>query len=215
MFTSCTSPERDLVKTTGDLFLAGTETTSTTIAWALLFFLHHPEVQDKCYKELCDVIGTGRLPSMQDKPEMTYLEATTMEVLRKGEIAPFAVQHSTPHDVTFQGYVIPQDAVILPNLDSVLLDKETWGDPDNFRPERFIGLDGKIVKPEGFIPFSIGRRVCLGESLARMELFLYLSTLIQRFRFLPPEQETLPPLEGVMGITYCPKSYKIRAIPRE
>ena len=140
-----------------ELFLAGTETTSTTIGWALLYFLHHPEVQDKCYKEICDVIGTGRLPAFGDKADMTYLEATIMEVLRSADIAPFAVQHATLHGVTFQGHFIPKDAVILPNLDSVLQDPEVWGDPESFRPERFIGPDGKLTRPEEFIPFGLGK----------------------------------------------------------
>ena len=149
--------EFSLLKAAGDLFLAGTETTSTAINWTLLYFLHHPEVQDKCYNEICDVIGTGRLPSFGDKANMTYLEATTMEVLRAANIAPLATYHASPHDITFRGHVIPKDAVILPNLDSVLQDPEIWGDPENFRPERFIDPDGKVKRPEEFIPFGMGK----------------------------------------------------------
>ena len=72
---------------------AGPETTATAIRWALVFFLHHPEVQDKCYDEIQRVVGTERAPSMRDKPEMTYMDATIMEVLRRGNIAPNAVPH--------------------------------------------------------------------------------------------------------------------------
>ena len=140
-----------------DLYFAGTETTSTALRWALLFFLHHPEVQDKCYKEICDVIGPDRPPSTRDKQEMTYLEATTLEVLRKGDIAPMSISHGLSRDVTFHGYTIPKDAIIIPYLYSVHQDPEVWGDPENFRPERFIGPDGQVTRPEEFIPFSIGK----------------------------------------------------------
>nr|KAG5711010.1 hypothetical protein BaRGS_013744 [Batillaria attramentaria] len=205
--------EKNLPKVVLDLFGAGTETTSNAIRWTVAYFLHHPHVQDKCYQEIVNVIGTDRKPEMTDRQEMTYLEATIMEVLRIADIVPMSLPHSTSCDVTLAGYTIPKDAFIMPNLDSVLQDPEVWGDPDKFRPDRFIGPDGKIIRPDEFIPFSVGRRVCLGESLARMELFLYLTTMIQHFRFLPPEDDQLPSLEGIMGMTYSPKRFLVRAVP--
>ena len=114
-------------------------------------------MQDKCYKEICDVIGPDRAPSMRDKQEMTYVDATIMEVLRKGDLAPMSVSHGLPREVTFRGYVIPKDAIVIPYLHSALHDPEVWGDPENFRPERFIGPDGKLTRPEEFIPFSMGK----------------------------------------------------------
>ncbi|KAK7500080.1 hypothetical protein BaRGS_00008627 [Batillaria attramentaria] len=205
----------NLLKIIGDLFVAGTETTATAIRWALVFFLHNPDVQDKCYDEIQRVVGTERAPSMRDKPELTYLEATIMEVLRRGNIAPLAVQHGLSRDVTFHGYTIPKEAIVLPFLETALLDPEAWDEPSAFRPERFIGPDGKLKKPDELIPFGVGRRVCLGESLARVELFLYLATMIQHFRFLPPEDGRLPSLEGVLGVTYSAKPFTVRAVSRK
>ncbi|KAL8604729.1 hypothetical protein ACOMHN_017688 [Nucella lapillus] len=207
--------DSEMMKTVGDLFVAGTETTAGVIKWALLYFLHHPHVQENCYKEVCDVIGTNRLPNIQDRGRMVYLEATINEVLRFADIAPFAVQHTTLYDVELQGYVIPKQAIILPSLDSVLNDPKAWGDPENFRPERFINDEGKLVKPEEFIPFGLGRRACLGEALARMELFLYLCTLVQRFSFLPTDPNALPTTVGILGAALKPVSYEIRAVRRE
>ncbi|XP_076441361.1 cytochrome P450 2B4-like [Babylonia areolata] len=206
--------EESLEKTIGDLFGAGTETTSTAIMWALLFFLHHPHVQDTCFQEISNVVGPDRLPAMSDRPKLPYLEATTWEVLRKGDVAPLSLLHASARDVKFRGYVIPKDSMIMPALTCALQDPDIWLDPENFRPERFIGPDGKLIRSEDLIPFSVGRRVCLGESLARMELFLYLATLIQHFRFLPPEEGKLPPLEGLFGLTHIAQPYKIRAVPR-
>jgi cytochrome P450 len=172
-------------------------------------------VQDKCFKEICDVIGAQRQPSLSDRPKMVYLEATIMEVLRKADITPVGVPHATACDVTFQGHFIPKGTLVMLNHTSVLLDPAIWGDPENFRPERFIGPDGKLTKTEEFMPFGLGRRVCLGESLARMELFLYLCCMVQRFHFLPEDPDHLPSLEGVVSNLHFPVPFKIRSVLRK
>ncbi|XP_076462581.1 cytochrome P450 2B4-like [Babylonia areolata] len=213
VFTSLCEPE--LLTTVGDLFIAGTETTSVILRWTLLYFLHHQHVQDRCFQEVREVIGLHRPPTIRDRPRMVYLEATLNEVLRVSSIGPFAIGHSTACDVSFRGYVIPRGTAILPFLDTALHDPEVWGgDPYSFRPERFIDADGKLVRPEEFIPFGVGRRMCLGEALARVELFLYLSTLVQHFRFLPSEPEALPSLVGHLSVMHVPEPYKIRAVRR-
>ena len=95
-----------------------------------------------------------------------YLEATTLEILRKGDIAPVALSHGLARDVSFRGYVIPKDAIVIPNLSSALQDSEVWGDPENFRPDRFLGPDGKLKLKENFIPFGIGKnRDCIMNGL--------------------------------------------------
>ncbi|XP_025099204.1 cytochrome P450 2U1-like [Pomacea canaliculata] len=193
----------------------GTETTATTIRWALVYFLHYPEVQEKCFQEIQLVVGAGRAPTIRDRPELTYVEATIMEVLRLADIAPFSVQHGLEQDVKFMDYKLPKGTVIIPCLESVLHDPEIWDEPLAFRPERFLDASGKLIKPEEFIPFSMGRRVCLGEAMARTELFLYLTAMIQRFRFLPPETGELPSLKGIFGLTISPDSYKVRAVLRD
>ena len=87
---------------------------------------------------------------------MPYLEATVMETLRFANLVPFSAPHSNNRDVSFRGYVIPKGAFILPNMETVLHDPAEWGDPENFRPERFIGPDGKLQRPDAYIPFGNG-----------------------------------------------------------
>lgn len=87
---------------------------------------------------------------------MTYLEATISEVMRHASVVPLGVPHSTSEDVSFAGYVIPKGAYVIVRLDTALHDPEVWQEPDKFHPERFIGADGKLLRREGFIPFSTG-----------------------------------------------------------
>lgn len=210
-----TVTEENLVRAVADLFAAGMETTATTLCWALVFFLHYPEVQEKCFQEIKENVGTARQPSLQDKSNLPYIEATAMEILRKSNLVPLGIQHTVPEDVVFRGYSIPKGTIILPMMESVLWDEEIWSDPHEFCPERFLSKEGTCTRPDEFIPFSLGRRMCLGESLARMELFLFLSAMVQRFQFLPPDDGELPALDGILSVTYSPKPFKLRAVIRK
>ncbi|XP_046363835.2 cytochrome P450 2J4-like [Haliotis rufescens] len=196
-----------------DLFVAGSESIATTIRWALVYFLKYPDVQEKCFQEIQENIGQSRQPSMKDKTNLPYVEATIMEVLRHADIAPVSALHTVPHDVHFRGFNFPKGVPVALMLDSVLQDPDVWGDPDRFRPDRFLDDTGKIQKKDEFIPFSLGRRVCLGEAMARMELFLFLTTMLQRFQFVPVNGQ-MPSLQGNIGLTHCPKPFLIKSIPR-
>jgi len=137
---------------------------------------------------------------------MPYTEAVIMEVMRYAAMVPLAVQHRATEDVAFHGYHIPKETLIIPNLYCVLHDKSVWGDPENFRPERFLSPDGtKIIRHESFIPFSIGKRVCLGETLARDELFLFTTSLFQRFDVKPDPNSPRPVIEYYPAPVLIPK----------
>ncbi|KAK7471828.1 hypothetical protein BaRGS_00035487 [Batillaria attramentaria] len=125
------------------LFAAGSETTAITLRWAVAYFLHHPDVQEKCHQEIRKVVGVDRRPTMQDRPEMMYLEATTTEVLRIASVAPLSVLHTTSCDVSFAGYTIPKGTTVIPNLDSVLHDSEHF----RFLPPE----DGQLPSLEGIL----------------------------------------------------------------
>ena len=90
-------------------------------------------------------------------------------------------------------------------------DPEIFKDPAEFNPNRFLGNDGNIIKPKEFLVFGFGRRICLGEVVAKMELFLFLTTLIHRFDFQPLSGQPVPPLKGIIGITHSPEEFKVRA----
>ncbi|XP_059142045.1 cytochrome P450 2U1-like [Physella acuta] len=203
----------NLARCIDDLFVAGTETTSTTILWCLLYSIHHPDLQEKVYQEILEKVGTERAPNMMDKQNLKYLIAFIMETQRIASLFPFTL-YDCLADTKFETYTIPKGTKIISNLDSVLRSKNIWGDPEIFRPERFIDGDGNLQIPDEFIPFSMGRRACLGESLAKMELYLYMASLFQKFKFLPEDENNLPSLQGTVGITSSPFPYRLRATER-
>ncbi|XP_075566680.1 cytochrome P450 2J4 isoform X2 [Pelecanus crispus] len=204
--------EENLVACALDLLFAGTETSSTTIRWALLYMAIHPEIQARVQAEIDVVIGQARQPALEDRSNMPYTNAVIHEVQRKANIIPFNVPRLTVKDTVLDGFHIPKGTVLLTNLTSVLFDKNEWETPDIFNPGHFL-KDGQFWKRESFVPFSIGKRACLGEVLARSELFLFFTALLQKFSFRAPPDTTLS-LQFKLGITMTPQPYKICAMPR-
>ncbi|NXJ49541.1 CP2J2 protein, partial [Spizaetus tyrannus] len=204
--------EENLMACALDLLFAGTETTSTTIRWALLYMAMYPEIQARVQAEIDAVIGQVRQPALEDRSNMPYTNAVIHEVQRKSNIIPFNVPRLTAKDTVLDGFHIPKGTVLLTNLTSVMFDKNEWETPDAFNPEHFL-KDGQFWKRESFVPFSIGKRACLGEVLARAELFLIFTALLQKFTFQAPPDTTLG-LRFKLGITMAPQPYKICAVPR-
>ncbi|KAM4574935.1 cytochrome P450 2J6-like [Fundulus diaphanus] len=208
-----TFDEENLIMCVLDLFVAGSETTSTTLRWAFLYMAKYPEIQEKVQAEIDRVIGQSRQPCMEDRANLPYTDAVIHEILRMGNIVPLALPHSTNKEVRLGGYTIPTGVLIIPNLASVLFDEKEWESPSTFNPGHFLNAEGKFTRNAAFIPFSAGKRLCLGENLARMELFLFFTSLIQHFSFSMPAG-----LKVVMdyraGITLAPKPYEICIKPR-
>ncbi|XP_072175490.1 cytochrome P450 2J4-like [Diadema setosum] len=193
-----------------DLFLAGTETTSTTLLWAFLFVAGYPEIQEKILSEINDVVGNSRTPEYEDRTSMPYTEATLMEVLRFRPIAPSGVPHRCTVDMKVRDYDIPKDTNIGINVLYIHHDPKIWGDPEVFRPERFLSEDGKeVVKNEAYLPFGVARRVCLGEQLAKMEMFLFFTNVLQRFKVTFPPGAVPDYGFGHRITTLLPKTYEI------
>ena len=142
----------------------------------------HPDIQKRCHEEIADVIGK-RAISYADRPKLNYIDATITEVQRLASVVPLSVHHCTNQDTTLMGYNIPKGTVIIPSLYSAHMDPTFWENPAKFDPQRFLNSNGNLSKNEAMMPISVGPRTCLGEPLARMELFLVFANLLQRFVF--------------------------------
>ncbi|NWU96609.1 CP2DR protein, partial [Upupa epops] len=199
---------------TADLFVAGSDTTATTLRWAFLYMILYPEIQSKVQAEIDKVIGRDRLPTMKDQASMPYTTAVIHEVQRYGDIGPVGLPHMTYRDTELQGFFIPKGTTVITNLSSVLKDETVWQKPNEFYPEHFLDANGQFVKPEAFLPFSAGRRVCPGEQLAKMELFIFFTTLLQKFTFVLPKDQPRPREDGHFALTNSPHPYLLQAVSR-
>ncbi|XP_075125376.1 cytochrome P450 2K1-like [Leptodactylus fuscus] len=202
----------NLTTVVGDLFVAGMETTSITLRWSFLLMIKYPEIQEKVHNEIDKVIGSAR-PQMEHRKQMPYTDAVIHEVQRFGDIVSTTVPHAASQDGTFNGYFIPKGTPIIPMLYSIHKDKEYFEKPEEFYPEHFLDLEGNFRQREVFIPFSIGKRTCVGKTLAKMELFLFFTSLLQYFTFKATPGAKLD-LTPAMGSTNSPKPFEVCAIPR-
>ncbi|NXE86460.1 CP2J6 protein, partial [Menura novaehollandiae] len=209
-----TYDEVNLSQTISDLFIAGTETTATTLCWALLYMVIYPDIQEKVQKELDAVVGCPHAFCYEDRKKLPYTNAVIHEIQRYSNILLIALPRLSVKDTELLGYRVPKNTIILANIDSVLADPGEWETPDQFNPGHFLDKDGNFVKREAFLPFAIGHRVCIGELLARMELFIIFSTLLQAFTFTLPEGVKEVNTKFVFGTTMKPPPYQLCAIPR-
>ncbi|XP_075771699.1 cytochrome P450 2G1-like isoform X2 [Pelodiscus sinensis] len=206
---------RNLTLSTVHLFFGGTEMVSATLRYGFLLLAKHPEVQGKVHEEIERVVGRDRSPAAEDRSRMPYTQAVIHEVQRFCYVLPLGIPHAVSRDTQFRGYTLPKGTDVLCALGSALRDPGHFRDPERFNPGNFLGEDGRFQKNPAFMAFSAGKRICLGEGLARLELFLFLTTVLQRFALTwpgdPQEIDLTPQGSGFWNL---PPEYQICAVPR-
>ncbi|XP_056336786.1 cytochrome P450 2J2 [Danio aesculapii] len=191
-----------------DIVEAGTETGATTLRWGLLYMIKFPEIQKKVQAEIDRVIGQSRQPCLDDRVNMPYTEAVLHEIQRFGDVVPLGFPKQAAVDTKIGNYFIPKGTSITTNLSSVLHDPNEWETPDTFNPGHFLDKNGQFRKRDAFMPFSAGKRACVGELLARNVLFLFFTSLLQQFTISKcPGEE--PSLEGEIWFTYAPAPFRV------
>ncbi|KAI6171091.1 (pine wood nematode) hypothetical protein [Aphelenchoides bicaudatus] len=180
-----------------DIWFAGQETTAATTNWAIAYLINYPKVQQKLHEELDHFIGSDRLITVADRQQLNYLNAVIMEVQRCGNIISQNVFRQTRQDVEIDGHKIKKGTLCIAQISAIHYDDEVFPEPDVFKPERFLTEDGQLKRIDELMPFSLGKRICLGEGLARMELYLFVANLFNQYKFLPgkvpPELKKLAP----------------------
>ncbi|GMP69322.1 hypothetical protein CsSME_00028627 [Camellia sinensis var. sinensis] len=194
------------------LVVAGSETSSTTMEWAMSLLLNHPEAMQKALAEIDARVGQGRLLDEQDLPKLSYLQNIINETLRLFPPAPLLVPHESSEDCTLCGFEVPRGTMLLVNLWTIHRDPEQWTNSTKFMPERF-----ETGESEGYklIPFGAGRRACPGTTLGKRVMALALGSLIQTFEWKRIGKEEIGLTEGT-GLT-MPKAKPLQALckPRQ
>ncbi|XP_077148597.1 cytochrome P450 2C23-like [Ranitomeya variabilis] len=205
----------NLIETVFDMFLGGSETTAITLYFGLLILIKYPEIQDKAHEEIDQVIGQERAPKADDRNQMPYTNALLHEIQRISDTFPMGAMRSTTRDVTFHGYHIPKGTNVMPMLTTVLNDPSLFETPEKFNMKHFLDEKGKFKKNNGFMPFSAGKRACIAESLVRLQLFIFITVILQKFTLksiVDPNNLDISPTES--GIENLPPTHKIKFIAR-
>ena len=205
----------------GDIIIPGTTTTFNTLSAFVNLMAHYPKVQEKLQKEVDNIVGSSRDVSISDRQNMHYTRATIYELNRFVSVAPLGIPHSTVLECQLGGATLPKGTSILPNVWSLHHDDKFWGDPWQFRPERFLDDQGMVLPADHgnrkhLMPFGAGCRVCVGEVFAMTRMFLYIASVLQHFTIKPApgEKVTCDPRDYILGITLSPPDFEVSFVPR-
>uniref|UniRef100_A0A182YEM7 Cytochrome P450 n=1 Tax=Anopheles stephensi TaxID=30069 RepID=A0A182YEM7_ANOST len=194
-----------------DLFGAGVDTTFTTIRWALLYIALYPTVQQRLREELKQRLVASESPSLNDVEALPYLRATIAEVQRIRTVVPVGIPHGTTKEIFVAGFKIPANTMIMPLIWAVHMNPALFEAPNSFKPERFLDPEGRFTTPSYFLPFQVGKRMCLGDELARNILHLYVAQIVRHYDWfsIAPEDVSTIDLTGTCGITLMPPDYRV------
>ncbi|KAF8549586.1 cytochrome P450 [Imleria badia] len=218
-----TSPEQSwmdaLKEASGTAFLAAAETSTAALMTFFLMMVVHQEVQAKAQAEIDAVVANDRLPTMDDRPSLPYVDAIFREMLRYSPIVPISVPHAAVDDDMYEGFHIPKGAILIANLWAMARDESRYPDPHAFIPERFLNGDGSL-KPNSVehIAFGFGRRMCVGRYYADTSVWSVMAKVLAVFKILRPLDEDgveIPVEPKFAGVnTVHPLPFKCRFVPR-
>jgi len=189
-------------------FIAGHETTASALSWTLYLLAQHPEIQKRLQEEV-DTVLAGKHVTNDNVKELNYMDMVIKEVLRYGSPIAAIVSRKAQEDIQVDKYIIPKDTPIGLGIHAIHHNPEFWPNPEVFDPERFSPTKAIKQHPFAFLPFSLGRRVCIGNTFSLLEQRIFLSTLLQKYTILPPPGgfgEFEPERES---IAHVPKTVKI------
>ncbi|XP_063039727.1 cytochrome P450 1B1-like [Engraulis encrasicolus] len=198
--------------TVADLVGAGQDTVSTALNWIVLMLVTHPHHQVQLQEQVDKVVGRDRLPTMEDRSSLPFLDAFIYETMRYTSFVPVTIPHATTADVTFEGLHIPKDTVVFVNQWSVNHDPQKWKDPHLFNPSRFLAEDGSLDKDltSSVMIFSTGKRRCIGDQIAKVEVFLFTAILLHQCKLEHSPAQAMT-MECSYGLTLKPLPFSISA----
>lgn len=203
--------EEEIMLIITDMFFAGIETSSSSILWGVFYLALYPDIQDEIYKEMTRILDPDTPPRFSDRHRLPLLWATVTEVLRCGSIVPLLLPHRTTTDASINGFRVPKDTTVLVNAYAIHNDTRIWEDPHAFRPARFLDENGNYSSPPpfAFYPFSAGKRVCVGEILGKMIVFVTIARMVYNFRLAMVNTGDLGANEANAASIRKPKPFKV------
>ncbi|XP_071998523.1 cytochrome P450 2J2-like isoform X2 [Engystomops pustulosus] len=211
---SSTVDEENLIQVLVDFVLAGFETVTSTLRWGLLYMAVNQDVQVKAQKEIDAIVESIENLQYEHRTKLPYTNAVIHEIQRVSNVVPNGLPRLCTQDIKLQEYSIKKGTIIIANLASACMDPNHWKFPDTFNPSNFLDEEGNFQPNEAFLPFSAGHRNCMGEQMARTELFIFFTSLLKTLSFQLPKGVTEVNMDGIYGTTYLPHAYKICPIPR-
>nr|BAK09449.1 cytochrome P450 [Postia placenta] len=209
------------------MYVAGSETTASTLSWFVLCMCAFRDAQEKASAEIEEVVGRSRPPNFSDWDQMPYVRALIKEVLRWHCVDPLGLPHAAVQDDIYEGYFIPKGTICLANIWAMNRDPDIYGpDAHLFRPDRHLDEKGQLkaspadTKDEGHVSYGFGRRLCVGRHVANFSLFIDITTLLWALK-LEPEKDAKgnfiePDTVGIVnvGLVVHPVPFKIVTTPR-
>ncbi|XP_047543635.1 probable cytochrome P450 305a1 [Vanessa atalanta] len=196
-----------------DILIAGSQTTSNVLEFAILKVLREKNIQEKIYNEIVNILGDN-MPSWADTNRLVYTMAFLSEIQRYFTIVPIAGPRRALEDVNMDGFLIPKDTTILISVGDVHFDRDIWQEPEKFMPERFIDETGHLKDIEHMYPFGIGRRRCPGDSLAKSFIFIVFVGIMQKYR-IECSNGVLPSEDPIIGLISSARPFTAEFILRE
>jgi len=191
-----------------DLFIAGTDTTRMTLNWIWHYLAAYPEIQKKAQDQVDRVLGRDGKVTPKSRESLPYVDAFLHEVMRIRPVIQIGLFHETSAPIELGGYHLPKGTALVCNTWSIHMDEKNWHDPEAFLPERWLDENGQYVyQQQGFVPFSMGRRSCIGESFVKIELHMLTTMLLQKYTVSPTPGYTVS-IEPCIGATMKPEDQK-------
>ncbi|XP_052072053.1 cytochrome P450 3A19-like isoform X1 [Mytilus californianus] len=202
--------ETNLFQAIIDMYIAAYDTYTATMMIIVYYLLKYPDVQKKCREEIHKVCKGKGTVTFDDKDKLRYVESTIKEVLRIAKPVVLAIYRTIKRNITVDGYNIPAKSIILYDLNDPQVDSTLWDNPNVFDPDRWTN-----PQTNGYLPFGLGPRRCVGAPTVDMSLFLMITNILHKFELVPEDKNNLPMEREWSGVALFPKPFKMYIKPVE